>query len=277
MGGFNNPVVGGGGDLVRERIRSPDYVPGVSGWTINQDGSAEFNETEVRGEITVTDPDGSQIHIFDEDPGDGAVIDLLPADGTPAPVAARLSTGYTTNNSGHMAPFLLLNGARYISQVDGVPFLIFLGRDASAVDGREIVLGDCDIMGLFADTFIGLNTPLVQLQTGTRIKCGSLTVATLNAGWTPFGGGFDAPSYAELPDHTGMLVGVANGTPPGAILNLPVPLRPSTIQGPFPVACSMGLHAQVVITTGGNVTVQNADPGVTWVSLAGCRWPIAGF
>lgn len=274
---FGNPIIGGNNTLVREAIQSEGFATGVSGWRITRDGDAEFNSAEVRGVIIVSDPDGSRVTIFDEDPGDGAVIDLLPADDTPSPVAGRLSTGYTTNNNGNMAPFLLIAGPKYSNQSDASPFLIFLGRDDSDTDGREISIGDCEVMGLFADDFIGLNTPLVSLQSGTRIKCGSLTVATLNPGWTAFGGGFDAPSYAELPDHTGMLVGVATGTPPGAILNLPAALRPSTIQGPFPVACSMGLHAQVVITTGGNVTVQNADPGVTWVSLAGCRWPISGF
>ena len=37
-----NPVVGGT-VLERAAIRSPDFVTGVSGWTINQDGSVEFN------------------------------------------------------------------------------------------------------------------------------------------------------------------------------------------------------------------------------------------
>lgn len=40
---FGNPLVGGT-VLRRPSIQSPNYVPGVSGWTINQDGTAEFNE-----------------------------------------------------------------------------------------------------------------------------------------------------------------------------------------------------------------------------------------
>jgi hypothetical protein len=43
-----NPVVGGT-VLRRAAIASPNYVPGVSGWTVNQDGSAEFNNLVIRG------------------------------------------------------------------------------------------------------------------------------------------------------------------------------------------------------------------------------------
>ena len=49
MGGFNNPIIGGGGTLVYPAIKSPDFVDSVSGWEINKDGSAEFNNLEIRG------------------------------------------------------------------------------------------------------------------------------------------------------------------------------------------------------------------------------------
>lgn len=39
---FGNPIVGGSGDLIRPAIRSPNYVEGEAGWSINRDGSAEF-------------------------------------------------------------------------------------------------------------------------------------------------------------------------------------------------------------------------------------------
>lgn len=64
MSGFNNSVVGGQGTLVRESIHSPDYVPGVSGWTINRDGSAEFNGVTFRGTL------------HSENPATGQTIDI---------------------------------------------------------------------------------------------------------------------------------------------------------------------------------------------------------
>jgi hypothetical protein len=44
---FQDDVVGGT-VLVRPAIQSPDYVAGKSGWTINADGTAEFNNVTIR-------------------------------------------------------------------------------------------------------------------------------------------------------------------------------------------------------------------------------------
>jgi hypothetical protein len=49
--GFSNPIAGGGGALIRPSLHSPDYVAGSTGWTVNKDGSAEFNGITVRGTI----------------------------------------------------------------------------------------------------------------------------------------------------------------------------------------------------------------------------------
>jgi hypothetical protein len=46
--GFSNRVIGGAAALVRSAIRSPNYVAGVAGWTVNKDGSAEFNNLVIR-------------------------------------------------------------------------------------------------------------------------------------------------------------------------------------------------------------------------------------
>lgn len=51
---FNNPIVAGT-TLVRPAIRSPNYVTGISGWTINADGSAEFNNVVIRGTVIASD------------------------------------------------------------------------------------------------------------------------------------------------------------------------------------------------------------------------------
>lgn len=52
---FNNPVVGGD-TLVRPAIQSANYLPGVQGWSINRDGSAEFATGTFRGPVVVIDP-----------------------------------------------------------------------------------------------------------------------------------------------------------------------------------------------------------------------------
>lgn len=49
MSGFSNPIIGGMSNLVRKAIRSPNYVPSTTGWSINKDGSADFANLTLRG------------------------------------------------------------------------------------------------------------------------------------------------------------------------------------------------------------------------------------
>jgi hypothetical protein len=49
MSGFSNSILGGASKLIRAAIQSPNYVPATTGWTINKDGSAEFNNLTIRG------------------------------------------------------------------------------------------------------------------------------------------------------------------------------------------------------------------------------------
>lgn len=53
MSGFTDSIVAGIGSLIRTFIKSPNFVTGVSGWSINKDGSAEFNNVTVRGTVEV--------------------------------------------------------------------------------------------------------------------------------------------------------------------------------------------------------------------------------
>lgn len=55
MSGFANQVIGGLTKLIRDAINSPNFVHNVSGWSINKDGSAEFNDVEARGNITANE------------------------------------------------------------------------------------------------------------------------------------------------------------------------------------------------------------------------------
>lgn len=61
---FSSPVVGGSGDLIREQIKSPNYVPGISGWIIERDGDVEFNNLVARGEVLIPGDDSSEIAII---------------------------------------------------------------------------------------------------------------------------------------------------------------------------------------------------------------------
>lgn len=49
--GYASPIVGGGGALIRDEIESRNYAPGVSGWRIGADDTAEFNDVVVRDDL----------------------------------------------------------------------------------------------------------------------------------------------------------------------------------------------------------------------------------
>lgn len=82
---FSNPITGGQGALVRPAIKSPNYNPGVDGWSINKDGSAEFNDLTIRGTFRGTEfiINSSGYFIYDGTPANGnLVISITSASGT---------------------------------------------------------------------------------------------------------------------------------------------------------------------------------------------------
>lgn len=51
MSGFSNSVIGGQSTLIRAAIKTPNYVPNTTGWSVNKDGTAEFNSLTARGTL----------------------------------------------------------------------------------------------------------------------------------------------------------------------------------------------------------------------------------
>lgn len=95
---FKNSVVGGT-TLVRPAIKSPNYVAGSAGWTINVDGSAEFNNITIRGGTTV----GGTSLYYNGTPAAGNLIASITASsGTDSFGNAYLAgiTTYATDASG---------------------------------------------------------------------------------------------------------------------------------------------------------------------------------
>lgn len=77
---FTNPLVAGT-TLIRTAIRSKGYVAGSAGWSVNSDGSAEFNNVTVRGKLYVVGASGSYLQI-DKDGSNDPFIALSPPDPT---------------------------------------------------------------------------------------------------------------------------------------------------------------------------------------------------
>lgn len=98
---FSNPVVGGeNGELIRASIQSPDYVADASGWSINRDGSAEFNDIAIRdgaiiGGDIVIGPDNMPQVVIDSNASEG-FIEFPTND--PAEVNTAVIKGGIVNN-----------------------------------------------------------------------------------------------------------------------------------------------------------------------------------
>lgn len=77
--GFTNEVIGGQASLVRSAIKSPNYVHSISGWTVNKDGSAEFNNVTIRGSIFGLQYilNGSGIFFYNGTPTSGNLVIAL--------------------------------------------------------------------------------------------------------------------------------------------------------------------------------------------------------
>lgn len=65
--GFGNPVIGGDGELVIDDVHSRGYTAGVSGWSIQRNGAAEFNDVSVRGTVTATSGE-NEVRVSASDP-----------------------------------------------------------------------------------------------------------------------------------------------------------------------------------------------------------------
>jgi hypothetical protein len=136
---FTNPLVAGT-TLIRTAIHSADYVTGVSGWTINADGSAEFNNVVVRGEVDVTSSSGSSVQIVATPTA--AEIELQPPTGSlnydPATIVTALNG---------TSPQLRIFGPEIASPVFAVGgSLIFQADQATAnsivtLSGQQLKLG----------------------------------------------------------------------------------------------------------------------------------------
>lgn len=93
---YSQPIVGGN-VLLRQEMRSENYVQGVSGWRITRDGDAEFNDIVARGDITassLTVITQEGIIRIPEGAADNAII--LEATTPPTSQHAIISTDSTT-------------------------------------------------------------------------------------------------------------------------------------------------------------------------------------
>lgn len=127
MGGFTNPVFGGN-TLIRPAVRSPNYTAGSQGWSINRDGSAEFNNLTLRGKFVGANwvQNSSGLFFYSGTPAAGNLIgSWAPAAGTD-PYGNSYGVGLTINST---------LGMIYLSATDGT-------FQSTGSSGRLITIND---------------------------------------------------------------------------------------------------------------------------------------
>lgn len=160
MSGFNNPVVGAL-NLIRKAIRSPNYVAGSAGWSVDQDGTAEFNDIAARGTIIVG-PDGMPQVIISQNPGQG-FVEFPTGDASEASAGAIFSV---INAFGLGLLGLFLNGPTQTDNADFITAGIVSG--AAGVPPQLIIADNND------GTVVQVDTNGLQVA-GDVVVTGTLT------------------------------------------------------------------------------------------------------
>lgn len=168
-----DPIAAGDGSLVYPALKSPNYVPGVSGWFLSRDGDAEVNDLTARGEVFVPADNGGYVWIRND--GGTAVIELMPD----PPVAGQSPANmlaYNVNAVPQTIPVMIIKSPAVNSQARSV--ITMLGESYDGVDPAQInmynsegleepfqvtVYGDFSIGGTFsrANCLVSVGTPSI--------------------------------------------------------------------------------------------------------------------
>lgn len=276
MGGFNNPVVGGGGDLVREAIRSPNYESGSAGWTVNQDGSAEFNDVRVRGSLDVgTENAYVKVDIAPpSSPSPGPVI-ALNSDASAYPTdgfihgsnfgggSITLSSPYDPNSSDSPASLDLVSGDPGLDPITG---------RAARIGGGLYVNGE-----LLVEPTAG-NPALTADSTGANVT-GNLGVSGLLTAGNVQTGDLNASGMVTAGILTA--ANIVTGTESVSFSTATSEIRSVSFSPAMPVAAKIVLaviSSGAGVTTGWTIRTDSytdhsfrlllAGPSVTWTNVA---------
>lgn len=158
---FSNPVVGGeNGELIRRSIQSPDYVAGVSGWTINRDGSAEFNNVTIRLDLTtgsiVVGPDTGPQVVIRISGGTGLI--QFPTNSGDEATPASIQSDALTDESVLTIESAFMGGSATSSKLD-----LYSGDDTVAIE-PFVVLG---AYGTAGNSILNLTGPYAYMDAPT--------------------------------------------------------------------------------------------------------------
>jgi hypothetical protein len=188
---FSNPVVGGT-TLIRPAIHSPDYVQGNAGWSINKDGTAEFNNVVVRGS------------------GVSNAVIVGPANGPQVQIGSSATAGFIklpTNRPIEHDVSTLLSGVLNQGLPNEAATLQILGPTVNGATNRSQLF-------LNSQNNDGSSNANASLRTGTGTLVMDQDVATLSGprlNVAPQASASDASLVSANGTHTGNLFRVVKG------------------------------------------------------------------
>jgi hypothetical protein len=148
--GFQNSPVGAQGIIARNVFKSENYVPGVSGWAIFKDGTAEFNT--LGGSFQIT---GQGIFFYVPTAGSGNLI------------VAFTNTGGTDPYGNTFQPGLFLNQKQAWLTGDNSHTVTINANTASGPQILFTVAGNPSMAEIIGDQSGGDNRLLIQATGGS--------------------------------------------------------------------------------------------------------------
>ena len=297
--GFANDILGGAAALIRAAIKSPNFVHGSTGWSVNKDGSAEFNSGTFRANIV-----GGAVYIYDPAITLGDLIASI-TDATTGPegeTTIKGITSYVTFAGDKLTVSLngLLNGNPGLSVTDqtnpatspagvgahvGGAGALSPGGLAFLTSGQGPVTDVAGSVVVQSQTTSGVTNGTVALNGGSTTVTGKLTATsgtpsnlsvistdtwhamTLANGWANTAGNVTA-QYRLLasPPNSVEIIGaiLATGATSTTFFTLPAGYQPATQQA-IPAGATGGQVAGttpfVQCSTAGVLTLQHGTIG----------------
>lgn len=166
---WSDPIAASDGSLVFPAIKSPNYVAGSTGWTVNRDGSSEFNNVTVRGELDVNGANGSAIQITNS--FGTPTIFMLPPNfpgNNPASVGGTIETlGFNSGGSAQ-CQFVIL-GPHTTNGNGGTILLTSQSEDHTVGSSLDLLVNKVTIGGNGKDIGRGLLTRVDSISDSAAI------------------------------------------------------------------------------------------------------------
>lgn len=234
---FNNPIVAGE-TLVIPGVESDGYATGIDGWRIARDGTAEFNEVTVRGDVEIQD----FLRIVGSDPD--ATIELGVTGGTPVIDI--------TSNDGTRFRFISSTSDSLVVGPTSDPNSRLIFVDGEGIALRSSVTGGVSILFDDDDGFLKRGTYSPWTESGW-------TNVSLQNSWNTTGvTAFDDPSFKRNIDGRLWMRGAMNNgtkTDGTLLFTLPTGHRPAMLKQ---LRCSgdvAGTSPVIQVNTNGEVRV----------------------